>query len=116
MVTCPYCGNAAKFMTSKEFYGKDYGSNLYVCKPCDARIGTHRNSKTPLGTLANDELRRLRITCHSLIDPYWKYGKYSRSEVYRRMSKAMNLPQEKTHIGMFNKEQCLKLISFFYRK
>lgn len=113
MVVCPYCGNPAQFMTSNEFYGQDYGTNLYVCRPCDARIGTHRGSKRPLGTLANDRLRKLRMYCHSLIDPFWKYGKYSRSTVYARMSKAMSLPPSQTHIGMFNEEQCLKLISFF---
>lgn len=113
MVTCPYCNIPAKFITSKDFYGKDYGTNLYVCRECLARVGTHGRGKTPKGTLANDELRALRIKCHSLIDPFWKQGKYSRTTVYKRMAKAMGLSSKDAHIGMFNKDQCLKLINFF---
>lgn len=113
MVICPYCNKEAEFLTSYQFYGVNYGTNLYVCRGCDARVGTHGRGKTPKGSLANAELRALRMRCHALIDPFWKQGKYSRTTVYKRMAKAMGLTSDQAHIGMFNKEQCLQLMNFF---
>lgn len=112
-VTCPYCGKLAEFSSSRLFYGQCYGTNVYYCTPCDARVGTHGRGKKPLGTMANASLRILRRRCHALIDPYWKKGKYSRSTVYRRMAAAMNLTPEEAHIGLFNEDQCKQLIAFF---
>ncbi|TYS14325.1 hypothetical protein FZC78_19300 [Rossellomorea vietnamensis] len=110
MVACPYCGNNAKFITSKEFYGKDYGTNLYSCRPCDAYVGTHGRSKTPLGTLANRSLREMRKRTHASFDPLWKSRRMSRSEAYQWISEVMQLPPEKAHIGMFNEKQCFELL------
>lgn len=112
-VVCPYCGHEAKFASSRHFYGMDYKTNVYYCDLCDARVGTHKGSTKPLGTMANAQLRVLRTKCHAFIDPYWKKGKYSRSTVYKRMAKAMNLAPEDTHIGMFDEAQCRQLIEFF---
>lgn len=110
---CPYCDIEVVMVHSKVFYGRDYGTYVFLCRDCGAYVGSHKNSKTPLGTPANRELRMLRRKCHELIDPFWKYGKYSRSEVYRRLAKRFNLPLEKAHIGMFDEKQCKELISLF---
>lgn len=107
---CPYCHEPAEFISSAEFYGRDYGSNLYICRPCGARVGTHKNSKRPLGTMANVKLRALRKICHRQFDPKWKSKQMSRSAAYRWLAEKMEVPQEKAHIGMFNEEQCYKLI------
>lgn len=115
-VICGYCGEQAKYTTTKEFFGRDYGYNLYVCHQCDARVGTHKGTTAPKGTLANERLRKMRQKCHILIDPYWRKGKYTRKEVYERLSKAMDIPKEKTHIGMFDEQQCSQLIGFFEKK
>lgn len=65
---CPYCTGPVGFTTSKLFYGNDYGINIYVCYPCDAYVGTHGKGKTPKGTLANKQLRSLRMIAHSIFD------------------------------------------------
>ncbi len=109
----------SKFVSSKEFYGKDYGSNLYVCDPCNAYIGTHKNSDKPLGTMAKYQLRELRKRAHSLFDPLWKSRKMSRSKAYRWLQKVMNLSSEEAHIGLFDENQCRKIIRILearYRK
>ncbi|MFT8319307.1 MAG: zinc-finger-containing protein [Bacillus sp. (in: firmicutes)] len=111
IVICPYCNTPSIFMSSKEFYANDYKTNLYVCSPCDAYVGTHGNTRQPLGTLANRNLREMRKRAHSLFDPLWKKRKMSRSAAYSWMQQVMDLPPEKAHIGMFNIEQCEKLIS-----
>lgn len=115
MVTCPYCEKEAVFTTSEEFYGRDYGTNLYVCRPCDARIGTHGRSDKPLGTLATLELRELRKQAHAVFDPLWKKnGKEKlgmrRTEAYQWLQQVMNLSKKEAHIGKFNEAQCRKLI------
>lgn len=111
-VECPYCGAEADFVSSREFYGRDYKTNIYVCYPCDAYVGTHGKGGTPLGTLANKQLRLLRMTAHSIFDPLWKgkYRKMGRNGAYRLMQRLMDLPPEKAHIGMMNEEQCQELI------
>lgn len=107
---CPYCNERAEFISSKDFYGTDYKTNLYVCEPCDARVGTHKGSKTPLGTMANEKLRKLRKRCHLAFDPKWKSGKMTRTNAYRWLQQEMNLTPEEAHIGMFDEERCLKLL------
>ena len=64
-------------------------------------------------TPANQELRTLRNYCHSLFDPIWKTSRsISRTKLYNRLAEYMNIPTEKAHIGMFDKEQCNKVIEF----
>ncbi|OLN21420.1 hypothetical protein BTO30_14985 [Domibacillus antri] len=113
---CPYCQKEAGFLSSKEYYGTDYGTNLYVCRACDARVGTHKSSKRALGTMANATLRDLRKKCHLLFDRMWKSNEVSRSGAYIWLQGAMNLPSEKAHIGMFDEEQCKKLLHVLKEK
>lgn len=112
-IECPYCHAEADFVSSRDFYAKDYGTNIYVCYPCDAYVGTHGKGGTPLGTLANKELRLLRMTAHSIFDPLWrgKYRKMGRSGAYRLMQRLMNLSPERAHIAMFDEQQCQLFIS-----
>lgn len=112
---CPYCGEKAVYMTSKEFYGKDYGTSMYVCKPCDARVGTHGRSERALGTMANKELRELRMQCHSQIDPYWKTRTYSRASVYSRLQEVLGITKDEAHIGLFDEERCRLLLDAIKR-
>lgn len=107
-VVCPYCNNQANFMSSLEFYGTDYGTNLYVCRPCDARVGAHKDTSEPLGTMANAMLRQVRMDAHKLVDPIWKnpFNSNTRSAVYRAISSIMNISIEETHIGMFDYGKC----------
>ncbi|KIL72035.1 zinc-finger-containing protein [Bacillus badius] len=109
-MNCPYCDKQAVFLTSKEFYGRDYGSNVYLCRPCDAYVGTHGNTKNPLGTMATPEVRRWRKAAHSIFDPLWRSREMSRSTAYRWMQEAMGLSSKEAHIALFDEEQCKQLI------
>ena len=105
---CPYCGAEVVIRDASVVYnGRFKGNKLYVCSnfpKCDS-YGSY--------TLANKELRLLRGKCHSLIDPLWRNKIMSRNEVYYRLRKFFNLPKEKTHIALFDKEQCSLLIKNF---
>lgn len=109
LVKCPYCGCAAEFVPDKEVYGgKSYGHYIYLCRPCDAYVACQPGTNLPLGTLADSDLRGWRNMAHRYFDPMWKGHNppMSRAKAYRWLSRKMNLPGEKTHIAMFNKEQC----------
>jgi hypothetical protein len=107
---CPYCGNQALFMSSLEFYGRDYKTSMYVCKPCNAYVGTHGNTTTPLGTMANAELRGYRNKIHSLFDPLWKSGKYSKHVAYSWLSEQLGIHKNQGHVAMLSVDQCILLI------
>jgi hypothetical protein len=93
-------------MSSLLYYGTDYGTNMYVCRRCDASVGTYGRSKRPMGELANAELRDARKKAHSVFDLMWQRGHMTRSQAYKWLSWKMSLSPELTHIGMFNEEQC----------
>lgn len=59
---CPFCNNSVSLVDSAKVYSRSYGL-IYLCDSypkCDARVGCHSGTITPLGTLANAELRRWR--------------------------------------------------------
>lgn len=107
---CPYCKKEAEFLEdSASVYGSNYGP-LWVCRPCDARVGCHRGTPLPLGTLANDELRRKRRYAHSIFDPIWRLRRKSRREAYESLAKGLAIDLKDCHIGHFDLPRCLAAI------
>lgn len=113
-MVCPVCGGRASFLLeSSSVYGRDFGP-LFICSnfpKCDARVGAHRNTLKPKGTLAGANLRELRKKCHDLFDPLWRSGELDRSEAYRLLAKAMNITTKQAHIAMFTEDDCRHLLS-----
>ena len=110
---CRYCGNEVVFVSNSEVYGKEYfGGKIYLCRNCTAYVGTHKGTDIPLGTLANEELRKARNLAHMYFDKLWrgKTRQDTRYNMYGWLAKKMNLPREETHIAMFEKEQCEKVV------
>lgn len=108
---CPYCGEKARWCENKEIYGKNYGKSYmcYYCKPCNAYVGCHRNTRMALGTIANAELRGWRQKAHRIVDPLWKSGKMKRAEVYQMLSRHFG---HEIHIGESNIQICKQIINF----
>jgi len=108
-IFCPYCKKEAKWCENKERYGKNYGKSYmcYWCKDCDSYVGCHNNTRKPLGTMANKELRDWRMKAHAHIDPYWKSGKLSRGQVYELLKKKFG---KEIHIGESDIELCKAII------
>lgn len=113
---CPYCGKKPVLENSSIIYGKDYGP-IYMCRPCRAWVGVHKGTVKPLGRLANEELRYWKKEAHASFDPIWQakvnqgWGKFkARNSTYEWLAKEMKLPLEHTHIGMFDVNQCKKVI------
>src|SRR5690349_1108918 len=108
-VRCPYCGDAAKLVNGSVIYPnrEDLAEKLlwYCGPPCNAYVGCHPGTNKPLGTLANAELRRARMATHSIFDPLWKTGKFTRKGAYAWLMKQMNLTKYNCHIAKFDLKQ-----------
>jgi len=113
--TCRYCGSPVHFRDSSIIYKKSYGQ-VYICSKypaCDAYVGVHRGSDTPLGILANAELREARNEAHRAFDPLWKEKGMSRKEAYRLLQERLNLREEEAHIAEMDIDMCLQVVKEF---
>ena len=112
---CPYCGNPAVWCENKEIYGQNYGRSVmcWYCKPCNAYVGCHNNSKRPLGSMANAETREWRKRTHAAIDPLWKWKKMRRGEMYGMLNQHFG---RQIHIGESDVETCKAIIQFVKEK
>ena len=106
---CPYCGKETEYIDSSFIYGKSYGM-VYICKPCDAYCGVHKGSDVSLGRLANKELRECKKEAHLYFDVIWKNNHLSRKDAYKMLSEKLGIDVNLTHIGMFDVEQCKKVV------
>lgn len=116
-IYCDYCGRKTEYVDSTEVYGISYGM-IYLCRPCDAYVGTHKGSDKPLGRLANAELRLWKRKAHAAFDPIWQAGRFCnrRNLAYAWLSEMMGLPRESTHIGMFNIQQCQQVVRIMLKE
>ena len=117
---CPYCGNTAKLVTGKSVYPhlpELYGKYFYMCEPCEAWVGCHPGTKTPLGRLANMELRRLKSAAHAAFDPLWRAKirrdkctkAHARGAGYAWLADKLGIKVDECHIGMFDESLCRKV-------
>lgn len=124
---CPYCHKPSEFIDSALIYGGQSYGMMYDCRPCDAYVGVHRGTNRALGRLANKELREWKKAAHSFFDPLWKakmkkrhmQKNVARNLAYEWLAREMGLPKEETHIGMFDVQQCKKVIELckkYYKK
>ncbi|MGH6769514.1 MAG: zinc-finger-containing protein [Xanthobacteraceae bacterium] len=108
-MNCSYCGRETEWVPNKEVYGRNYGKSymIWLCRPCDAYVGCHNNTRQPKGSFANKELRRARRRAHAVIDPLWLSGKYKRKTVYIRLQEAFG---HCVHIGESDAAKCEEII------
>jgi len=108
-VLCPYCNSPAVWVENKVVYGRNYGKSymMWHCPKCEASIGCHNNTKRPLGTMANKELKKMRNLAHEAIDPLWKEMGMSRKDVYEALGKIFGY---KVHVGSADMKTCQRLI------
>ena len=111
-IRCDYCGDDAERVTGVEVYPHRpelAGKTIYRCRPCDARVGCHPGTDTPLGRLANAELRREKMKAHSAFDPLWRDGGMRRASAYKALAKALGIAANSCHIGMFDAAMCRRV-------
>lgn len=112
-VICPYCRRPATLVKGQEIYNTRedlWDQYFFCCQPCGARIGCHIGTTEPMGSMANNRLRQLRIRAHTALDPWWRGGLYTRTQVYEALSKKLKIPLAETHIALFGEAECLEII------
>ena len=126
-ITCDYCGDPAVLKSATELYGLAtvnrlglHGRMFWVCDPCGAWVGCHRNSSRhiPLGRLANADLRLAKMEAHRYFDPLWKAvakrdrvrNCEARDRAYAWLSVELGLPERETHIGLFDQPTCWEVV------
>lgn len=126
---CDYCGQPASLVSGDVIYPhrRDLAhKQFWHCADCRAWVGCHQGTTNSLGRLANAELRKAKGEAHSFFDPLWRQKikrqgvkkREARSKAYAWLSEQMGIPPEQTHIGMFDVEQCRRVVELckpYYR-
>lgn len=117
-VICNYCGQPAVLVNGTVIY--PHRPNLskkkfWQCAPCDAWVGCHSTTTTPLGRLANAELRQAKMAAHNAFDPIWQEDVEltrgaARRKAYAWLAEQMGLPSAHAHIGSFTVDQCKRVV------
>lgn len=114
---CRYCGSVIRLVPAETIYGTEAaqrlelaGEFIYQCQNCNARVGCHKGTTRPLGNVANETLRMKRMETHRVFDAYWKQCGMTRTKAYRWLARQLHLPEDQTHIGSFEMDQCQKVI------
>lgn len=105
--TCPYCSSAAKLSARVE---GGVVTHLWMCTPCNAHVGCHRGTTTPLGTLANAELRAARAKAKDAFNPIWRLGAKSRTGAHLWLANKLGIAPKACHIDKLDFEQCMRAL------
>lgn len=112
---CLYCNKESIYVNGNIIYPNRVDlhlKNYYQCKPCEAYVGIHLGTRKAFGTLANKELRMLRVKTHGVFDFLWQNKILkSRTKTYSWLSHSLNIEKKYCHIAMFDKEMCNRAIS-----
>ena len=113
-IKCPYCGSRALLRPASMVRDDAApGEEIYVCARypvCDSYVSAHRDSRLPMGTLADQALRRKRRQAHCAMNRLWKSGCMSKKEAYRYLQVQLGLPESEAHIGRFSEYRCEQVI------
>lgn len=117
---CRYCEQSAQLVRygDAEYpYRGDYGP-LWACVPCAAWVGCHPGTETPLGRLADAELRAAKQAAHAAFDPIWRRQiaaegctkSHARKAAFTWLAEQLGQPVKKTHIGFMDLEECRRVV------
>ncbi len=115
-IKCPYCGSRALLRPASVIYGGnaiDPTAPYYVCArfpACNSYVAAHRDTRLPMGTLADRDLRRKRIEAHKAFNRLWETGLMGKKQAYRWLQAKLGLPEQEAHIGRFSLFRCEEVI------
>ena len=111
---CPYCGSPIVLRGAVGIYKHGgEGTMLYVCSKypeCDAYVRVYPGTKIPMGSLANRDLRFLRIEAHRYFDQLYLSGIMSKDEAYGWLAGLLQAPLSQAHIGYLGEYYCRQVI------
>ena len=82
-------------MGKKEFFTPE--TMFYVCSgypECNAYVSANQKNNRPLGTMADGELRNLRIQAHRALREIWTQGYMTKNSTYHWLSGKLALSGE----------------------
>lgn len=82
---------------------------LCVCShypDCDAYVRVQPGTRIPMGTMADHNLRALRITTHRQFDKLHLKGYMTRKEAYMWLANLISAPLSQAHIGYLGEYYC----------
>lgn len=107
---CPYCGSHTIYRSADGIYRENTRNEmLYVCKNyprCDSYVRVQPGTRIPLGTVANRELRELRIEAHRQFDKLHKRGYMSKHDAYQWLGGVLGVSAREAHIGQLSMLSC----------
>ncbi len=107
---CPYCGGTVVYKSADGIYkDNSSGTMLYVCShypECDAYVRVQPGTRIPMGTMADHNLRALRITTHKQFDKLHLKGYMTRKEAYMWLANLISAPLSQAHIGYLGEYYC----------
>ena len=113
---CQYCKmDSLIIVTGDDVFRNPFNradNKYYVCLQCNARVGTHRVSGAPLGSVANKKLANQRRLVHEAFDTIWRHTNVKRTAAYQWLADSMGLDKEHCHIGMFDEAQCEEALGY----
>ena len=111
---CPCCGSAVHLRSADGIYRENSGNTqLYVCSKypeCDAYVRVHPGTATPMGSLANPQLRALRTKTHRQFDRLHESGLMTRKDAYGWLAHMLQSPLSQAHIGYLSEYYCNLII------
>lgn len=111
-VTCIECGGSTELVGGDRIYPHRpdlYGKRFWLCA-CGAYCGCHGVTTRALGNPCGPETRRARMAAHEAFDPLWKSRLMDRRGAYTWLAGQMDLPFDKTHIGMMTAAQAWEVV------
>jgi len=118
---CAHCTRPAMLVTGREVYPRRadlHAKRFWKCVPCNAWVGVHRDSRNfaPLGSPANEALRRMRRECHEAFDVLWTTGRMSRNEAYAWLARTLRIEPKHCHFAHFRFDRARQAIEAIERR
>lgn len=62
--------------------------NFWQCPTCFNFVGCHHKGEStkPLGCIPNQQMKKIRMQIHAMLDPIWRNKKMSRGQAYKAVS------------------------------
>lgn len=109
---CNCCGSKkVRFINNSILFNREVGEWPYLwhCDDCEAYVGVHPDTRSPMGLLADTATRKARRIAHRELDKIWKKAKLcTRTQAYASLAAFMKMTRQEAHIAMFDEEQCLR--------
>lgn len=107
------CDNCASFNIAFEEYRNAVSDWrwIWICSDCRSFVGTHPNTRNPMGRMADAHTRKLRAKAHEAFDPIWRVSRLlTREQAYDWIARQLGIPSQECHFSWMNADQLQKAI------